>query len=94
MINTENGPVYAPGIQARMRNQKMRVTQGVLSGQICKEELGEIQNGAKTFNQKIADAKGDNGFVSGTERKELHESLNKGSVGIYVRKHNGVIDTV
>lgn len=94
MINTTNGPVYAPGIQARMENQKRRVTQGVLSGQISKEELGQIKNGAEGFNQKIANAKADDGFVSGTERKELHKSLNKGNVGIYVRKHNGVIDTV
>lgn len=92
MINTEKGPVIAPGIESRMAWQQARILDGVVKGQIVKEELEQLRNGAEQFKQKIADFKGDDGKLDLTERVDLHKSLNKGSLGIYVLKHNGEIE--
>lgn len=94
MINTNKGNVTAPLIQGRIGVQTGRIIGGDLSGRLTTEELNQLKTSNANFLNNIATAKGDDGFLSLTERLELHKELNGMSREIYKLKHNDDIDGI
>lgn len=76
-------------IDARLREQNMRIEQGVRSGQLTRSEAARLRarDVRIRFDNKIAHITG--GHFTMAERARLEAKLNKTSKAIYRDKHNG-----
>ena len=77
----------SPGVDKRERHQKQRITQGVRSGALTKEEARALRQEQRAIRQKEREMKSD-GVLTREERKELHQDLNEASQNIHEEKHD------
>ncbi len=76
-----------PGIDAREREQLLRIRNGILNGSLTPEEAQEMLAGEKVIRGLEAAAKGD-GVVTAAERERLRNALNDMSRRIYAEKRD------
>lgn len=88
LVPTQNGRVFAPGLENRMQNQNGRIAQGLASGSISAEEQTALQGSTAAYRADLAEAKASGGVVGPRERHDLHQQLNGISGQIYGYKHD------
>ncbi len=76
-----------PGVNHRQDNQHDRISQGVKSGQLTKEEAKSVASTQKEIRQEEAQYKSD-GILTKDERKDLQQDLHAASKDIYEEKHD------
>ena len=82
----------AQGINQRLNNQHQRIRQGVLSGQVTRGEQYRLnRRDARIHAQERLDRRFDNGRLTGGERRQLNNELNRSSGRIYQDKHNAAV---
>ena len=82
-------PAFAdpPGIDARERNQRERIAQGVQSGELTRPETRRIVRGEARLHRHERIARSD-GIVTRAERFRLHRHSDRMSGRIYRQKHD------
>jgi hypothetical protein len=88
VIHTQNGNVFAPGIESRRANQRERVQAGIADGSLSCDELSSLNGMRQEARQGLVDSKGDNGWVGPAERRQVHQDLNQISQAIFAFRHN------
>lgn len=78
----------ASGINERQDNQKMRIKQGIHSGELTKREAVHLSRQQVKTQRKEAYFKSD-GRLTKKERVILQRDLTKNSAKIYKQKHDG-----
>jgi hypothetical protein len=77
-------------INARKTDQQERIGQGVKSGQLTAGETGRLEHQEAGINKEERGMRAqDNGHLTSTDRKTLHQQQNQESRRIYRDKHNG-----
>lgn len=76
-----------PLIDARQKEQKARIKQGVKSGELTRHETKRLAVEQKKIKRDEAKAKSD-GKVTPQERKRLLHEQNRASKDIYKQKHD------
>lgn len=76
-----------PVVNARERNQKERIGQGVRSGELTGKEAAGLVKEQHDIRKDERTAKAD-GTVTREERKDLHQEQNQASKNIYKQKHD------
>lgn len=71
----------------RQENQAGRIVQGVASGELTRNEAGELREEHRDIKQLERDYKSD-GTLTGEERKDLHQQLNQAVEEIREEKHD------
>jgi hypothetical protein len=79
---------HTPVINHREHRQEKRISQGVRSGELTRNEAHHLRADERTIRNDKRIAKAD-GYVSRAERKNLRHQENKTSRAIYRDKHNG-----
>jgi len=88
-------PTPTPGshdydINQRKENQQDRIAQGVKSGQLTPSETSRLEHQEAGINKEERGMRAqDNGHLTKTDRKTLHQQQNQESRRIYRDKHNG-----
>lgn len=84
-----SGQVLAgtPVLDERQQNQKIRIKQGVKSGELTKKETAKLAQGQKQLRKMERKAKAD-GVVTKKEKAKLHKKANKESAKIAKNKHD------
>ena len=75
-------------VNARVRNQKKRIAQGVKSGELSKAQAKTLRGeeaGVKA--QERAEVKANGGYLTKPEQKQINQELNKDSQQIHNEKH-------
>ena len=78
MINTNNGRVYAPGMQGKGAAQNARFSNGVEQGWLTAEEQGQLADSRQTNMATLTEAKSD-GVVDHGERVALRQDMRQTS---------------
>jgi hypothetical protein len=92
---TNTIPTPTPGqhdhdINARKTDQQERIGQGVKSGQLTAGETSRLEHQEAGINREERGMRAqDNGHLTRTDRKTLHQQQNQESRRIYRDKHNG-----
>ncbi|MGB8328284.1 MAG: hypothetical protein WCE48_12000 [Steroidobacteraceae bacterium] len=83
------GPVLAgtPVLDRREHNQRMRIEQGVRSGELTRAETRRLVAGQRELRRDERAAKGD-GIVNARERARLQHEADIQSRRIYRQKHD------
>ena len=76
-----------PGLDARERNQRQRIAQGVQSGELTRPEAHRLVRGEMALHRHERIAKSD-GMVTRAERIRLNRHANRMSARIYRQKHD------
>jgi hypothetical protein len=76
-----------PGIDARERNQRERIAQGVRSGELTRPEARRLVRGEVRLHRHERHARAD-GVVTRAERYRLHRHADRVSGRIYRQKHD------
>ena len=76
-----------PGIDKRERRQKMRIHQGVKSGELTPAETRRLEAREEKIKADEMQAKSD-GTVTPAERGKLNRELDRTSKAVYRKKHN------
>jgi hypothetical protein len=76
-----------PGIDARERNQRERIAQGVRSGELTRPERRRLVRGEVRLHRHERIAKSD-GIVTRAERIRLSRHADRMSARIYRQKHD------
>ncbi len=76
-----------PKVDAREKNQKERIEQGVKSGELTRPEARRLKAKEAKIKADEAKAKAD-GEVTPAERAKLQHEQNKASKRIYRQKHD------
>ena len=77
-------------INQRKENQQDRIGQGVRSGQLTPGETSRLEHQEAGINKEERGMRAqDNGHLTKTDRKTLHQQQNQESRRIYRDKHNG-----
>ena len=77
-------------INQRKENQQDRIAQGVKSGQLTPGETSRLEHQEAGINKEERGMRAqDNGHLTKTDRKTLHQQQNQESRRIYRDKHNG-----
>jgi hypothetical protein len=77
-------------INQRKENQQDRIAQGVKSGQLTAGETSRLEHQEAGINKEERGMRAqDNGHLTKTDRKTLHQQQNQESRRIYRDKHNG-----
>jgi hypothetical protein len=77
-------------INQRKTDQQDRIAQGVKSGQLTAGETGHLEHQEAGINKEERGMRAqDNGHLTKTDRKTLHQQQNQESRRIYRDKHNG-----
>jgi hypothetical protein len=96
-ILAQTTPTTTPGqhdynINQRKENQQDRVAQGVKSGQLTAGETSRLEHQEAGINKEERGMRAqDNGHLTKTDRKTLHQQQNQESRRIYRDKHNGKV---
>jgi hypothetical protein len=76
-------------INQRKTNQQERVAQGVKSGQLTASETGRLEHQEAGINNEERGMRAqDNGHLTKSDRKTIHQQQNQESRRIYRDKHN------
>jgi hypothetical protein len=79
-------------INQRKENQQDRIAQGVKSGQLTPGETSRLEHQEAGINKEERGMRAqDNGHLTKTDRKTLHQQQNQESRRIYRDKHNGKV---
>jgi hypothetical protein len=79
-------------INQRKENQQDRIGQGVKSGQLTPGETSRLEHQEAGINKEERGMRAqDNGHLTKTDRKTLHQQQNQESRRIYRDKHNGKV---
>ena len=77
-------------VNGRLRRQDRRVNQGLRRDQLSGAQAQQLhQEDRNIRNQERTDAAGDNGHLTGTERRQINREENAESRQIYQDRHNG-----
>lgn len=77
-------------VNARERNQKRRINQGVKNGTMTKEEAHQERQDLRNIKrEERAEVKANGGHLTKSEQKDLNHQLNQNSKDIYGEKHDG-----
>lgn len=76
-----------PGLDARERNQRQRIAQGVQSGELTWPETRRLARGERGLHRHERIAKSD-GVVTRAERYRLNQHADRMSARIYRQKHD------
>ncbi len=79
--------VYAEDFQARLRNQRERIEQGIRSGELTREEADILLDNWTWVRDRFQRMKAD-GRLTVEERARLDRMLDENSRMIYNKKHN------
>ncbi len=79
-------------INQRKTNQQDRIAQGVKSGQLTAGETSHLESQEAGINKEERGMRAqDNGHLTSTDRKTLHQQQNQESRRIYRDKHNAKV---
>lgn len=78
----------APGVNHRQHKQHARITQGVRSGELTRQEARSLRAKQRAIRAEERAFKAD-GTLTKSERKALHRDLNEASRDIHREKHDG-----
>jgi Spy/CpxP family protein refolding chaperone len=79
-------------INQRKTDQQDRIAQGVRSGQLTAGETSHLEHQEAGINKEERGMRAqDNGHLTRTDRKTLHQQQNQESRRIYRDKHNGKV---
>jgi hypothetical protein len=79
-------------VNQRKENQQDRIAQGVKSGQLTAGETARLEHQEAGINKEERGMRAqDNGHLTKTDRKTLHQQQNQESRRIYRDKHNGKV---
>jgi hypothetical protein len=79
-------------INQRKENQQDRIAQGVKSGQLTAGETSHLEHQEAGINKEERGMRAqNNGHLTKTDRKTLHQQQNQESRRIYRDKHNGKV---
>ena len=77
-------------VNQRKGDQQQRIGQGVQSGQLTPGETSHLEHQEAGINKEERGMRAqDNGHLTKTDRKTLHQQQNQESRRIYRDKHNG-----
>ena len=79
-----------PIANARERNQKDRINQGVASGELNRREAARMRGREAGLTAEKRAAKAD-GVVTRDERQDIRRTENRDSRAIYRQKHDGQV---
>ena len=80
--------VVTPGINARQRNERARIHQGVATGELTRPEAARLKGREADIRQDKRAARAD-GVVTRDERHDIRKDENQASRAIYRQKHDG-----
>ena len=86
-LAAEKNKAKSPAINAREHNQKLRIRQGVKSGELTRKELARLEAEEARIRRHERRAKSD-GKLTPEERARLEKELSKASHDIYEQKHD------
>src|ERR1700730_11040843 len=79
-------------INQRKENQQDRIAQGAKSGQLTAGETSRLEHQEAGINKEERGMRAqDNGHLTKTDRRTLHQQQNQESRRIYRDKHNGKV---
>lgn len=76
-----------PVVDKREKNQKVRVTEGVKSGELTRRETRQLARQQRHIKKTEKAAKAD-GKVTARERRQLKREQRRANANIYRKKHN------
>jgi hypothetical protein len=76
-----------PGVNERQENQRDRIQQGVVSGELTRAEAAEARQDQRHIRRAEHRAKSD-GVVTKRERARLHHKQNQASRELHRNKHD------
>ncbi|MCB0474393.1 MAG: hypothetical protein KDC69_01890, partial [Flavobacteriaceae bacterium] len=76
-----------PVVDKREKNQKVRVAEGVKSGELTKRETRKLARQQRHIKKTEKAAKAD-GKVTAQERRQLKREQRRANANIYRKKHN------
>lgn len=79
-----------PIVNARERNQRDRIRQGVASGELNRREAARMRGREAGLNAQKRAARAD-GVVTPTERRDLRQTEKQNSQAIYRQKHDAQV---
>ena len=86
VISADPG-THSPSVNRRERRQGRRVRRGVKSGELTPAEAKSLRQEQRGIRKEEREMKSD-GSLTGEERKELQQDLNKSSEHIKQEKHD------
>ncbi|WP_210520475.1 hypothetical protein [Hymenobacter terricola] len=86
--HTASAQTATPGINARERNERARIHQGVASGELTRPEAARLKGREAEIRQDKRAAKAD-GVVTRDERHDIRKDESQASRAIYRQKHDG-----
>jgi hypothetical protein len=76
-------------VNKRLKNQNKRISQGVKSGKLTKQQAQQLRQNDKSIRaQERADAAKNGGHITKGEQKQLNQEENANSKEIYQEKHD------
>ncbi|GAB3584724.1 hypothetical protein [Hymenobacter daeguensis] len=78
------------GINARQRNERARINQGVASGELTRTEAARMRGREAEIRQDKRAAKSD-GVVTRDERQDIRQDERQASRAIYRQKHDAQV---
>ena len=84
---TSVAQVVTPGINARQRNERARIRQGVATGELTRPEAARLKGREAEIRQDKRAARAD-GVVTRDERQDIRKDENQASRAIYRQKHD------
>ncbi|MBH8558187.1 hypothetical protein [Hymenobacter negativus] len=87
---TSVAQVVTPGINARQRNERARIRQGVATGELTRPEAARLKGREAEIRQDKRAARAD-GIVTRDERQDIRKDENQASRAIYRQKHDGQV---
>jgi hypothetical protein len=88
VLDPDRWKVWSPGVNARERNQALRIAQGIRSGSLTADETKTLLGMEADIRKTEREMKSD-GVLTLDERKTLHQELNEASKAIFDLKHDG-----
>ena len=85
--HTASAQTATPGINARQRNERARIQQGVASGELTRAEAARLRAREADIRQDKHTAKAD-GVVTRDERQDIRQDEKHASRAIYRQKHD------
>jgi len=87
LINTSYAETRDPHINRQQHHQNKRITNGVKSGELTKDEAKELRSDRKAIREEERAYKAD-GKLTKEERTDLRQDLRENSKNIYEEKHD------
>lgn len=82
--------VVTPGINARQRNERARIRQGVATGELTRPEAARLKGREADIRRDKRAARAD-GVVTRDERQDIRKDEAQVSRAIYRQKHDGQV---